>query len=61
MTVDKIMELARKQIGITEMPPNSNNVKYNTWYYGHSVSGSAYPWCCTFIEWLFKDEPKYPT
>lgn len=54
MTADKIIELARAQIGITEMPPNSNNVKYNTWYYGKPVSGSAYPWCCTFIEWLFK-------
>lgn len=57
MTADKIIELARAQIGITEMPPNSNNVKFNTWYYGKPVSGSAYPWCCTFIEWLFKDEP----
>lgn len=57
MTADRVIELARSQIGVTEYPPNSNNVIYNTWYYGHPVNGSAYPWCCTFIEWLFKSEP----
>lgn len=25
----------------------------NTDYYGQAVSGSAYPWCCAFIWWLF--------
>lgn len=57
MTADRVIELARSQIGVTENPPNSNNVIYNTWYYGHPVNGSASPWCCTFIEWLFKSEP----
>lgn len=31
----------------------NNNNKYNTWYYGHSVSGDSYPWCCVFVEWCF--------
>lgn len=57
MTANQVIELARSQVGVTEYPPNSNNVIYNTWYYGHPVSGSAYPWCCVFIEWLFKAEP----
>ena len=56
MTANQVIELARSQVGVTEYPPNSNNVIYNTWYYGHPVSGSAYPWCCVFIEWLFKAE-----
>ena len=57
MTADRLIQIARGEIGVTENPPNSNNVKYNTWYYGHPVSGSAYPWCCTFIMWLFRSEP----
>lgn len=35
----------------SERPMGSNNVKYNTWYYGHQVSGSAYPWCAAFVSW----------
>ena len=56
MTAKQIIELAKKELGTKESPPNSNNVKYNTWFYGHEVSGSAYPWCCAFISWLFKAE-----
>lgn len=29
----------------------NNNVKYNTWFYGRTVSGSSYPWCAVFIAW----------
>ncbi len=47
------LEVAREQIGVTEYPPGSNNVKYNTWYYGREVSGSAYPWCMVFVQWCF--------
>lgn len=54
--VDDTIKMAKAEIGVTEAPPNSNNVKYNTWYYGHEVSGSSYPWCCVFIEWLFRLE-----
>lgn len=52
-TVKQILDLAESQVGITEYPPNSNNVIYNTAYYGKEVSGSAYPWCCVFVWWLF--------
>ena len=51
--VERIIELARKQIGVSEQPAGSNNVKYNTDYYGHHVEGGAYAWCCVFIWWLF--------
>ena len=57
MTVYQVISIAKAEVGTKESPPNSNNVKYNTWYYGKPVSGSAYPWCATFISWLFKDEP----
>ena len=49
---EKIIALAEKQIGISEEPPGSNNVKYNTVYYGGHVSGE-FPWCVVFVWWLF--------
>lgn len=55
VTVDKLLDLARSQIGIKESPAGSNKVKYNTWYYGSEVSGSQYPWCVTFVAWLFNE------
>lgn len=51
--IEKILDEAVSQIGIKEDPPDSNHVKYNTWYYGWEVSGSAYPWCVVFLCWLF--------
>lgn len=52
MTAKEVLKKAHNEIGITEYPPNSNNVKYNTAFYGKPVSGSAYPWCCVFVWWL---------
>ena len=51
--VERIIALARKQVGVSEQPAGSNNVKYNTDYYGHHVEGGAYAWCVVFIWWLF--------
>lgn len=56
MTAKNIIDRAKAELGVCENPPNSNNVKYNTWYYGHEVSGASYPWCATFISWIFKPE-----
>ena len=55
MRAKDIINRAEKEIGTFESPANSNNVKYNTWYYGKEVSGASYPWCAVFISWLFKD------
>ena len=55
MTSDKILSIASKEVGITENPKGSNKVKYNTEYYGREVKGSAYPWCCAFVWWVFKE------
>ena len=52
-TVSELLDIARRQIGVKESPPKSNNVRYNTWYYGREVRGSAYPWCMVFVQWVF--------
>lgn len=42
------------EIGNVENPKGSNNIKYNTDYYGHEVSGDNYAWCCSFIWDVFR-------
>lgn len=54
MTAENILDIARGELGVTESPVGSNHVKYNTAYYGRQVSGSAYPWCCVFLWWVFQ-------
>lgn len=49
-----VLAVAVKELGVKEMPANSNNVKYNTWYYNRSVYGSAYPWCMVFVQWCYQ-------
>lgn len=53
MTAEKIISAAAGEIGVKESPAGSNSVKYNDSYYGRRVSGSAYPWCCVFVWWVF--------
>ena len=56
-TAKDILAVARKEIGVKESPANSNNVKYNTAYYGQEVwdgkAGGKFPWCVVFQWWLF--------
>lgn len=52
-TAERVLGIAREELGTKESPANSNRVKYNTWYYGREVSGKAYPWCMVFVQWLF--------
>ncbi len=60
VTADMLVATALAEVGTKEVPSGSNKVKYNTWFYGRAVSGSAYPWCMTFVEWCFAHvkEPK---
>ena len=53
-TASQVIAMAKSQIGVKESPAGSNNVKYNTDYYGKAVSGPAYPWCVVFIWWVFQ-------
>lgn len=52
-TVNEILEKARSYLGTKENPANSNNVIFNTHYYGKAVNGASYPWCATFIWDIF--------
>lgn len=45
----KLLQIAQAEVGTKESGINS--VKYNDWYYGRHVSGSAYPWCAVFVSW----------
>ena len=60
MTVNELIAIAKKEIGVKEIPANSNNVKYNTWMYGREVHdgdtspNATYPWCASFVSWCFK-------
>ena len=54
----KIIDTAQAQVGVKEYPPNSNNVLYNTWFYGQVVQdnpakGEFYPWCGTSVSWVY--------
>ena len=45
--IEKLTAWFEAQIGTREA--GENNVIYNTHFYGHPVTGSAYPWCVVFI------------
>lgn len=53
--VEKLLSVARNELGTKESPAGSNRVKYNTAYYGREVSGDSYPWCCVFLWWCFRE------
>lgn len=50
---DAVIEVARGELGVTELPPGSNKVLYNTEYYGREVSGPEYKWCLVLLWWIF--------
>ncbi|MDR0861986.1 MAG: CHAP domain-containing protein [Oscillospiraceae bacterium] len=52
--IEKIIVTAEAHVGVTESPRGSNNVLFNTHYYGREVSGEAYPWCVTFVWDVFR-------
>lgn len=55
-TAIQLVNMARKYIGLKENPPYSDNIIFNTDYYGHPVysNGTKYYWCCTMIWDLFR-------
>ena len=50
-TANSLLTIAESYLGTKESPRGSNNVLFNTWYYGRTVSGSAYPWCAVFVSY----------
>lgn len=53
VTAKMVLDTARAELGVKESPAGSNRVKYNTWFYGREVRGSAYPWCMVYVCWLY--------
>ena len=53
-TAKQIIDKAISYLGTKESPANSNNVVFNTHYYGRAVSGASYPWCCAFVWDIFR-------
>lgn len=54
MKASIIIDKAASYIGTKESPADSNNVIFNTDYYGYNVYGSAYPWCMAFVWDIFR-------
>lgn len=57
----KMLDIANAQVGVHET--GNNNVKFNTWYYGHPVNGATsddYAWCSAFVSWV-ADQNGIPT
>ena len=59
-TAKQIIDLALSQMRVAEVG-ETNNVKYNTEYYGHTVHDPdpttgeyVYPWCVVFVWWVFR-------
>lgn len=44
-TVKKLLDMARKELGYKESPPNSNKTKYGKW-----MGLDGYAWCMSFIQ-----------
>lgn len=43
-----VVEIAKKEIGYTENPKNSNKTKYGEWF---GLDGVA--WCAMFVSWVY--------
>lgn len=50
MSLSKVIDVARGELGVTENPAGSNLTKYGFWY---GVDGV--PWCVIFLCWLFNE------
>ena len=50
----EVMKIAKSYVGTKESPAYSNNVIFNTHYYGHEVSGGNYSWCVVFVWDIFR-------
>lgn len=57
-TAQQVLDIARAELGTKESPAGSNNVKYNTAYYGREVYDglweTEFPWCVVFLWWCFR-------
>lgn len=47
-TLERLLDVARLQLGYTEQPANSNRTKY-----GKFLNLDGQPWCLSFVQWCF--------
>lgn len=47
--VEDVLRVASREVGYQEKPPYSNNTKY-----GLEYGSNGYPWCVTFLWWVFR-------
>lgn len=51
MSLSKVLEIARAELGVTENPPGSNRVKY---WQDYDPAYQGQPWCVCFLWWVFQ-------
>lgn len=47
--IEKLISIAKKEVGVTELPPGSNKQKYGVAFKNNGVA-----WCCIFQWWIFE-------
>lgn len=52
MSLSKVIEIARGELGVTENPAGSNRVKYWTDF---DPAFQGQPWCAAFLWWCFRE------
>lgn len=55
---DDIIKIALAEVGkedSVEAPLDSDNVKYNTWYYGKEIKDGSHSWSGSFISWVMNE------
>lgn len=52
--IDTLIAKAKSYVGVSESPSGSNNVIFNTDYYGKAINGSDYSWCVTYLWDIFR-------
>jgi hypothetical protein len=53
--IKRLRNLHRQEKGKSDSlqsPLGSNNVKYNTWFYGGTVHGDRFMWCAVYQSWV---------
>ena len=51
MSLSKVLEIARADLGYTENPPGSNRTKY---WEAYDPKMQGQPWCVAFLWWVFQ-------
>ena len=52
MSLNKVLEIARLELGVTEIPAGSNRVKY---WDAYDPAFQGQPWCVAFLWWCFRE------